>query len=103
MVKVNFKNIEIGLTLEDIKKLHERALHLIKKVGIKVPHKNILSLISEYKGVTIKNSFVCFSEELVEKAIKKVKYIYPKEFKNKYFILSGAYEDKSPCLFEPSL
>ena len=93
MSVINFGNISVGLTNEQIKVLHEKALYLIKNTGIRVAHNKILKLISDYDGVKIKNETVCFSEELVEKAIKGLTFDYPDEFKKDYFILSGAHQD----------
>lgn len=90
---IHFGNISVGLTNAQIKVLHEKALYLIKNSGIRVPHNKILDLISNYDGVKIKNETVCFSEDLVEKAIKGLRFDYPDEFKKGYFMLSGAHQD----------
>lgn len=94
MSKINFNNTIIGLSEEQIKIIYDKALYLIKNVGIKVPHKGILSLLSDYDGVIIVDDIVCFDEELVKKAVKNKKYIYPDYAKDsKIFILGGAHID----------
>ena len=34
-----------GLTEDQISMMHEKALHLIEQVGIRIPHKGILGLL----------------------------------------------------------
>ena len=42
-----------GLPKEKINTIHENALYLIETVGLKIPHKGILKILSNYNGVKI--------------------------------------------------
>ncbi|MCL5771589.1 MAG: trimethylamine methyltransferase family protein [Actinobacteria bacterium] len=103
MDKIKFKNVKIGLTNEQILLLHEKSLELIKRIGIRVPHDKVIDLISNYNGVKIKNKNVCFSEDLVKKAIKSAYYDFPNEFKNDYIIVGGAHQDKIYDIYSGNL
>ena len=60
--------LEGGFSKQDMDKMWEGALRLIRKVGLKVPHESIRRLIAEIDGVEIRDDNVTFNAELVEKA-----------------------------------
>lgn len=80
-----------GLSGQQISMLHYEALRLAEEVGIQVPHKGILKLLSNYDGVTIENNNVRFRSELVEKAIKEAKYDVP-PYADDWLIDAGAHQ-----------
>ena len=84
-----------GLSKEQIKKLHEKALYLVENVGINIPHDGILKRLADYKGVTIKNNNVKFKSDLVEKALREAKYILPDYAKNEWLIDAVALQTKT--------
>ncbi|UCB46806.1 MAG: trimethylamine methyltransferase family protein [Spirochaetota bacterium] len=63
--------IKGGFDKEQIDFMHEKALHLVENVGIYIPHKGILKLLSNYDGVKIEKDNVKFQKDLVLKALKK--------------------------------
>ncbi len=80
-----------GLNYKDMNKMHQNMLDLIENVGLKVPHKGILKLISGTGGVKINGDIVKFKPFLVEKAISEMEYPdYAKDAD--YIINGGAYE-----------
>jgi len=88
-------NIQYAITggLEDkhIKTIHDKAMSIIGKVGLNVPHKDIRELLSHHDGVSIEGEDVRFSRDIVEASIKKLSYpdwLWDDEIK----IISGAYE-----------
>ncbi len=60
--------LEGGFSKQDMDKMWEGALRLIRKVGLKVPHEGIRRLIADFDGVEIQDDIVTFNTELVEKA-----------------------------------
>lgn len=80
-----------GLTSDQIQSMHTSALQLVEQVGISVPHRGILALLSGQKGVSIHGEVVCFQPEVVERAMRLM--CYP-EWANQlqWGIISGAYE-----------
>ena len=60
--------LEGGFSKQDMDKMWEGALRLIRKVGLKVPHEGLRLLIGEFDGVEIRDDIVTFNAELVEKA-----------------------------------
>lgn len=89
----NFSVNLFGLSREQIDIIFEKAIYLIKNVGVKVPHKGILDLLVDYNGVKIKDDVVYFGEDLVKKSVDNLKFIYPDYITpDNYFILGGAHE-----------
>ena len=60
--------LEGGFSKQDMDKMWEGALRLIRKVGLKVPHEGMRRLIADFDGVEIHDDIVTFNTELVEKA-----------------------------------
>ena len=60
-------HLEGGLSGQQIEVMKEKALDLVEKVGIYVPHEVILNLLSDYDGVTIDKEDVKFKKDLVLK------------------------------------
>jgi len=85
-------SLEGGLTKEQIDLMHEKALYLIEKVGIHIPHEGILDILSNYAGVKIKKENVKFGSDLVLKALKKAKYALPEYAKDNWIISAGAHQ-----------
>lgn len=73
MKKIKFR-IEGGLEKKDLDMMWEAALELIGNHGLKVPHKGIIDIISNFDGVLVKNDIVTFSPQLVLNAIKAQDY-----------------------------
>ncbi|MBI3946205.1 MAG: trimethylamine methyltransferase family protein [Armatimonadetes bacterium] len=80
-----------GLTSEMIRRIHESAMGVIERVGLRVPHHGIRSLLAEHAGVRISGEIVRFEPFLVEKAIRGMSYPgWTRE--REWAIISGAYE-----------
>jgi trimethylamine--corrinoid protein Co-methyltransferase len=85
-----------GLGRGQIDEMHEKALYLVEKVGVNIPHNEVLDLLSNYNGVKIEKNTVRFKDDLVEDALKKSKYIIPEYAKNgvSWVISSGVNQTK---------
>ncbi len=81
-----------GLSTDQIDLLHEKALYLVEKVGVVIPHEGILNLLSDYRGVRIENGNVKFKSDLVVKALKNAKYPLPEYAKNNWIVSAGAHQ-----------
>jgi trimethylamine--corrinoid protein Co-methyltransferase len=81
-----------GLNREQIEIMHEKALYLIEKVGIRIPHDGVIKLISSYDGVKIEKDMVKFRSDLVLKALKEARYDLPSYAKNNWIISAGAHQ-----------
>lgn len=80
-----------GLTAEDIQLIHEKALDLVAKVGLRVPHEPTLRRIAGQRGVSIAGDTVRFGPDLVQAAIDAQRY--PDEIVDRDFAVNcGAYE-----------
>jgi trimethylamine--corrinoid protein Co-methyltransferase len=80
-----------GLSQEDIQRIHEEALSLIERVGLRVPHEPTLRRIAGQDGVAIAGDRVRFKPDLVERAIKA--QWYPDQIVDRDFAVNaGAYE-----------
>ena len=92
MKKVKF-SIDGGLEKKDLDMMWDAALKLIGNHGLKIPHKGINDIISNFDGVLIKNDIVTFDSELVLKAIKSQDYSdWPEKVNPDSFgMVSGAY------------
>ena len=87
-------HLEGGLSDEQIEVMKEKALDLVEKVGIHVPHEGILKLLSDYDGVSIENQEVKFKSDLVLKALKEAKYPVPDYAENNWIVSAGAHQTK---------
>lgn len=84
-------NLGEGLSQGQIEKMHQEALKLIEKVGLRVPHQGIVKRLSQNKGVRVEKERVKFDGSLVEKALKELSY--PDErLPRQPILVSGAYE-----------
>jgi trimethylamine--corrinoid protein Co-methyltransferase len=85
-----------GLTQDQINVMHEKALCLIEEVGIHIPHRGILKLLSNYRGVKIDKDHVTFRSDIVIEALQKSKYIVPKYAldENNWIVSSGVNQTK---------
>jgi trimethylamine--corrinoid protein Co-methyltransferase len=70
-------SLDGGLSKEQINLMHEKALDLIEKTGLHVPHRGILDLLTSYNGVKVEKENVKFKKDLVYEAIKKARYVLP--------------------------
>ncbi len=83
-----------GLSKEQMDLMHEKALYLVEKAGINIPHQGILKLLSNYDGVNIKGENVRFKSDLVLRALKEAKYPLPEYVKNNWIMSAGAHQTK---------
>jgi trimethylamine--corrinoid protein Co-methyltransferase len=85
-----------GLTEQQIRTLHEKALFLIEKVGIHIPHRGILDILSSYQGVKLEKERVTFDSDLVLKALIESKYVLPEYARDKddWVVSSGVNQTK---------
>jgi len=92
MKQVRFR-IEGGLSDKDIKKMWQGALRLIAELGLRVPHKEIRNMISDFDGVRIEKDVVKFSADLVGTALSHQDYSdFPEELgPENPGIVTGAY------------
>ena len=80
-----------GLSQEQIQRLHEEALGLIERLGLRVMHVPTQKYLADFTGVTIEGEWVRFTSDLVQKAI--VSQWYPPKLTDREFaIVTGAYE-----------
>ena len=71
---------------EQIDMMQERAVDFVEKIGLHVPHRGILDLLSNYQGVSIDGENVKFKSELVLKAIREAKFPVPGYAKDNWLI-----------------
>jgi len=69
--KVNYY-VSGGLNEDQLQKIHQSALTVIEEVGIEVPHQEVLRLVSNQPGVSIKGQRVYFEPDLVERCLKEI-------------------------------
>jgi len=93
-VKVEDFNLRGGLTKDQIDLMHEKALYLVEKEGIHVPHEGILSLLSNYDGVIIEKQNVRFRSDLVLKSLEEARYPIPEYAKDNWIVSAGAHQTK---------
>ena len=84
-------NLHKGLTEDQIEKMHQEALKLIEKVGLKIPHDGIVKRLSGESNVKIEKGRVKFDGALVEKCLKELSYPDDK-IPPRPILVSGAYE-----------
>jgi len=81
-----------GLNKEQIDLMNEKAMYLVENVGINIPHKGIVDILSSYNDVKIEKNNVKFSSDLVIKALKEAKYDVPDYARDRWIISSGAHQ-----------
>ncbi len=82
-----------GLAPEDIQKIHDQALGLIERVGLRVPHAPTLRLVAGQAGVAVQGDRARFRPELVQAALAAQRYPPLAELVDRDFaMVSGAYE-----------
>ena len=85
-------NLGGGLSREQIGIMHEKALSLVEDVGVHIPHDGIITLLSNYNGVTIEGETVKFKSDLVLKALEESKYDVPDYGRDVWIIDAGAHQ-----------
>lgn len=85
-------NLGGGLSREQIGIMHEKALSLVEDVGVHIPHDGIITLLSNYDGVTIEEETVKFKSDLVLKALEEAKYDVPDYGRDVWIIDAGAHQ-----------
>jgi trimethylamine--corrinoid protein Co-methyltransferase len=85
-------NLGGGLSREQIGIMHEKALSLVEDVGVHIPHDGIITLLSNYDGVTIEGETVKFKSDLVLKALEEAKYDVPDYDRDVWVIDAGAHQ-----------
>ncbi len=83
-----------GLSPEQIGLMKRRAIELVERVGLHVPHDGILGLLSQHDGVTVEGQMVKFRPELVEKALREARYPLPEYYGREWVISAGAHQPK---------
>ncbi len=73
MSKIEYQ-LSDGLSKKQLRDLHVKSLLIIEKIGIDVPHKKSLKLLSEHEGVIIKGTRVYFKDWLVNECTVKKPY-----------------------------
>jgi trimethylamine--corrinoid protein Co-methyltransferase len=94
-----------GLTPEQIQRMHEHALHLIERVGLRAPHEAARRRLAEHDGVQVAGEDVRFRPDVVEGALARMQW--PEWMSDGQFrIISGAYalsvEDLGSGEFRPA-
>jgi trimethylamine--corrinoid protein Co-methyltransferase len=83
-----------GLTPEQIGLMKRRAIELVERVGLAVPHDGILGLLRQHDGVKVEGQMVKFRPELVEKALREARYPLPEYYGKEWVISAGAHQPK---------
>ena len=79
-----------GLAPKQLARLHEEAVGLVERVGLRVRHEGVRHLAAAHDGVRIEGDWVRFGPAVVEAAVRRLRY--PAELRNADFdIISGAY------------
>lgn len=82
-----------GLSKQQMDKMHENALWLCENVGINIPHKGIINILSSYNGVKVDDgNYVKFKPELVMNALNEAKYDLPDYAASEWIISAGAHQ-----------
>lgn len=80
-----------GLTAANMRCIHDAALGLIERVGLRVPHEVVRRLLADYQGVSVEGERVRFEPDLVQQALAA--QTYPQSVTTREFsINTGAYE-----------
>ena len=79
-----------GLAAKQLERLHEEAVGLVERVGLRVPHAESRRRAAEHDGVRIEGEWVRFEPAVVEAAVHRLRY--PTELRQADFdIIGGAY------------
>lgn len=81
-----------GLSPEQIRTMHEKAMWLIETSGIQVPHQGVLKLLAAHDGVKIEKDIVRFRPDLVLRALKAAKYDVPEYARTGWVMSAGAHQ-----------
>jgi trimethylamine--corrinoid protein Co-methyltransferase len=81
-----------GLSPEQIRTMHEKAMWLIETSGIQVPHQGVLKLLAGHDGVKIEKDIVRFRPDLVLRALKAAKYDVPEYARSGWVMSAGAHQ-----------
>ncbi len=80
-----------GFAQDEIQRIHQEALGLIERVGLRVRHAPTLGILAGYDGVSVEGERVRFRPQLVERALRA--QWYPEKLADREFsINTGAYE-----------
>jgi trimethylamine--corrinoid protein Co-methyltransferase len=83
-----------GLAPEQIGLMKRKAIELVERVGLHVPHDGILNLLRQHDGVKVEGQMVKFRPELVEKALREARYPLPEYYGKEWVISAGAHQPK---------
>ena len=83
-----------GLTPEQIGLMKRKAIELVERVGLHVPHQGILDLLRQHDGVKVEGETVKFRPELVEKALAAARFPLPEYYGKEWVISAGAHQPK---------
>ncbi len=79
-----------GLSEQQLQRMHDEAVGLVQRIGLRVRHETVRRLAAEHDGVTVQSDSVRFAPEVVEAALKRLHY--PSELQEADFdIIAGAY------------
>lgn len=76
-----------GLSRDQLDLMHQRALEVLEKVGLEVPHEGVLSILADYQGVSVEKDRVRYKPWLVEEQTRNMTYDKSYDYK----VLSGCY------------
>jgi trimethylamine--corrinoid protein Co-methyltransferase len=93
-VKLEQYGLSGGLTAEQIRLMKQKAIELVERVGLHVPHAGILDLLGQRDGVKVEGEIVKFRPELVEKALRDARYPLPEYYGREWVISAGAHQPK---------
>ncbi|KKL76792.1 hypothetical protein LCGC14_2041370, partial [marine sediment metagenome] len=85
-----------GLTPDQIDLMRDKAIDLVEKVGLQVPHEGLLGRLQGINGVSIDKAtrMVKFRSDLVLKAISEIQFPLPDYYEDGWVISGGAHQTK---------
>jgi len=93
-MKLEQYSLSGGLSAEQIGLMKQKAIELVERVGLHVPHAGILGLLRQHDGVKVEGETVRFCPELVEKALREARYPLPDYYGKEWVISAGAHQPK---------
>lgn len=93
-MKLEQYSLSGGLTAGQIGLMKQKAIELVERVGLHVPHQGILDLLRQHDGVKVENQIAKFRPELVEKALREARYPLPEYYGKEWVISAGAHQPK---------
>ena len=66
---------DLFLSLDDVEKIHESTLRVLKEVGVEFKHEEVLDVFKKH-GARVENSIVYLDEDIINNALQTV----PKSF-----------------------